>query len=210
MWISVASSICDDGTERWTDCLQPRTVEWREAKCVNNLFSSLQITRQRLAKAIVPSPDYIPLIKDRERIFKFLQRLIQNSPQDLATAFVRFYGMLVPVRTSFYTAVRFYTAATVMVVDSIEVSFVNTSGLARRPVAQTCVAGIDLSTTYESYAALRWWKCYVMRMHINSMYPNIAWTFSSLNSDSLNDALLEKYVSVTLNFFVPWMISYME
>ena len=63
--------------------------------------------------------------------------------------------MLVPVRTSFYTAVRFYTAATVMVVDSIEVSFVNTSGLARRPVAQTCVAGIDLSTTYESYAALR-------------------------------------------------------
>lgn len=31
------------------------------------------------------------------------------------------------------------------------------------------------------------------------MHPNIAWTFSSLNSDSLNDALLEKYVSVTLN-----------
>ena len=40
-----------------------------------------------------------------------------------------------------------------MVVDTIEVSFVNVSGLARRPVAHTCVAAIDLYTMYESYAA---------------------------------------------------------
>ena len=111
---------------------------WSEVKssALTSLYSSLQITKQRLAKAIVPSQDYLPLTKDRERVFKFLQCFLCNSSPELATSFV-----------------RFCTGATVMVVDTIEKSFVNVSGLACRPVAHTCVPAIDLSTMYESYAA---------------------------------------------------------
>lgn len=50
---------------------------------------------------------------------------------------------------------RFCTGATMICVNRIEVTFTNLDGIARRPVAHTCGAVLELPTTYQSFPQFR-------------------------------------------------------
>ena len=68
----------------------------------------------------------------------YLQRYIQGLDDEKLTKFL-----------------RFCTSATILCVESIEVTFTDLDGTARRPVAHTCRSVLELPTTYQSFPQFR-------------------------------------------------------
>ena len=50
---------------------------------------------------------------------------------------------------------RFCTGSDLLLQDHIDVSFVNVTGIARRPVAHTCSCLLEIPKTYESFPGFR-------------------------------------------------------
>ena len=53
------------------------------------------------------------------------------------------------------TFLRFTTAADVIVTDALTISFTNSEGLQRRPIAHTCGCTLEVPSTYASFCELR-------------------------------------------------------
>ncbi|KAJ7380549.1 hypothetical protein OS493_009016 [Desmophyllum pertusum] len=121
------SGMFDCKPEPWSTVRQDELV---------NLYDILNVEPDKVSEMVVPSEFDQSLNQAKDRVFNFLIRFLKSCTKEMAIAFL-----------------RYCTGSNVMVVPRIEVSFVDVSGLARRPVAHTCTARLDLSTSYESYAS---------------------------------------------------------
>lgn len=108
--------------------------EYWNRKSVESLFelyTSLITTPSKVLEMI-----HEPLLENcnEECVFGYLRQFVGNMTLELVHKFL-----------------RFVTGASVAVCPSILVEFNSLAGLARRPIAHTCAAVIELSVCYETY-----------------------------------------------------------
>ena len=118
------------------DCFQPilKQADIAEDRLIQ-LYSDL-IPTPKVVNRMFKFPD--PMCAEEQTVANHLRRLIRELKSETLRKFV-----------------RFRTGSDLMVSKEINVSFVNVSGLARRPIAHTCSCLLELSKTYESFPQFR-------------------------------------------------------
>ena len=94
------------------------------------LYKALNATSERVLD-LINEPG---AMNSAERIFSYLITFVSNSRQDDLRLFL-----------------RFVTGSSVLLGESIRVSFNNTESLARSPTAKTCSCAIELLLSYSTY-----------------------------------------------------------
>ena len=89
-----------------------------------------------------------------KKVLSMIKAKPENNSQRAALSYLQRYirGLDDEKLTKF---LRFCTSATMLCVESIEVTFTDLDGAARRPVAHTCGSVLELPTTYQSFPQLR-------------------------------------------------------
>ena len=95
------------------------------------LYKALNATSERVLDLI---EEPTAMNSAEKRIFSYLITFVSNSRQDDLRLFL-----------------RFVTGSSVLLSESIRVSFNNTEGLARSPTAKTCSCAIELPLSYSTY-----------------------------------------------------------
>ena len=95
------------------------------------LYKALNATSERVLD-LIEEPS--AMNSAEKRIFSYLITFVSNSRQDDLRLFL-----------------RFVTGSSVLLGESIRVSFNNTEGLARSPTAKTCSCAIELPLSYSTY-----------------------------------------------------------
>ena len=96
-----------------------------------DLYKALSATPERVL-SLIEEPDNMNSAE--ERIFLYLTTFVSNIRQDDLRLFL-----------------RFVTGSSVLLGESIQVSFNNAEGLARSPTAKTCSCSIEIPLTYATY-----------------------------------------------------------
>ena len=91
-----------------------------------------------------------PANNSQRAALSYLQRYIRGLDDEKLTKFL-----------------RFCTSATMLCVESIEVTYTDLDGAARRPVAHTCGSVLELPTTYQSFPQFR--------QEMNSIFTSEYW-----------------------------------
>ena len=99
-------------------------------ECFEELYDNATPTVKRVLDLLRANPT-----SNSERyVLSFLKRYIRGLDDEKLTLFL-----------------RYCTGATMVCVDSINVSFTDLDGAARRPVAHTCGSALELPSTYQSF-----------------------------------------------------------
>ena len=114
-----------------------------------------------LAHFKIYSPDvsllyqfYSSIIPTNLKVIALLKASPATAAETEAMAHLkRFIGGLDEAKVT--TFLRFTTAADVIVTDALTISFTNSEGLQRRPIAHTCGCTLEVPSTYASFCELR-------------------------------------------------------
>jgi hypothetical protein len=117
--------------------------------CFQPILKQIDISEENLIQLYA---DLIPKPKIVNRILKFPESMCAEE-QAVANHLRRFIRELNDGMLGKF--IRFCTGSDLIVCKEIKVSFVNTSGLARRPIAHTCSCLLELSKSYESFPQFR-------------------------------------------------------
>ena len=135
-------------------CLEPFEEEDRDeddeqlmipsfSQCTSDLSETLVKSLHQLYSSIIPSK-VIGLLKAspataaETETLAHLKRLIKGLDEAKLTKFL-----------------RFKTASDVLVTDRLTITFTNSEGLQRRPIAHTCGYTLEVPTKYASFCELR-------------------------------------------------------
>ncbi len=119
-------------TERWSAILRPLHANLADKiKCV---YEELEPTTKKIVNMLKCEP-----ANDDERlVFGYLKKFIKGLENNQLKRFL-----------------TFTTGCDFMVCDYISVNFIKVDGLARRPIAHTCGACLELPVSYQSFPELR-------------------------------------------------------
>lgn len=95
------------------------------------LYKALTVTAESLLEAVREPED---MNKAQARVYRFFMTFISDSKAD-----------------TLRWLLRFITGSAVLLGKPISVSFNSLAGIARRPIAHTCICGLEISTSYCSY-----------------------------------------------------------
>ena len=119
-------------TERWSGILRP--VRENLLKDLENLSEKLEPTTKKVVKMLKCKP-----ANDAERlVLSYLKRFVKGLENNQLKRFL-----------------IFTTASDLMVCDHLNISFIKTDGLSRRPIAHTCGPCLELPISYQSFPELR-------------------------------------------------------
>ena len=103
-------------------------------ECLEELYDNATPTVKRVLDLLRADPT----TNSERSVLSFLKRYIRGLDDEKLTMFL-----------------RYCTGATMVCVDSINVSFTDLDGEARRPVAHTCGSVLELPSTYQSFPQFR-------------------------------------------------------
>ncbi|CAC5425229.1 unnamed protein product [Mytilus coruscus] len=119
------------------------------SKCWHGLMGGIKLTEEQLVNLyaeLKPTPKAVckrlcfpcEMKPDETVVSHHLKRFIRELNEDKLGRFV-----------------RFCTGSDLLISKKISVEFVNVSGLARRPVSQTCNSILELPKTYDNFPEFR-------------------------------------------------------
>ena len=110
--------------------------EYRKFWEQNSVFSLYEIvnTLQESADKVIAVLECVPMNKDEQRTFNYLEMFIGNMSRDVPTSFL-----------------WFVTVSSVCSTNKIEVTSNTLRGLGQRPISSTCDCSLELLSTYGSY-----------------------------------------------------------
>lgn len=109
-------------------------VGFTSMESLKQLYANTKPTVKRVLNLILAEPTS----NSQRDALSFLKRYIRGLDDEKLVKFL-----------------RYCTDATMVCVDSIQVTFTNLDGMARRPVAHTCGSVLELPTTYQSFPQFR-------------------------------------------------------
>lgn len=121
-----------------SDCWQPilahLKIYFPDVKSLHQLYSSITPSNVKVIGLLEASP----ATAAETETLAHLKRLIRGLDEAKLTKFL-----------------RFTTASDVLVTDRLTITFTNSEGLQRRPIAHTCGYTLEVPTTYASFCELR-------------------------------------------------------
>lgn len=119
----------------WSAMLKSLTVfdPFKSIEGLRSMFEEKSVSPKKVLKLLSAQPG-----NDAEReSFDHLKRFVKSLTDGALSAFL-----------------QFTTGSDIVICDSLEVTFVNVDGLARRPIAHTCTPSLELPSTYQSFNEL--------------------------------------------------------
>ena len=119
----------------WSTMLKSLTMfnPFKAIEGLRGMFEEKTASPKKVLKLLSPQPE-----NDAKReSFDHLKRFIKSLNDGALSTFL-----------------QFTTGSDIIIVDSLEVTFVNVDGLSHRPIAHTCTPSLELPSTYQSFDEL--------------------------------------------------------
>ena len=109
-------------------------IKFPTMESISCMYAALKPTAKKVCEMLQSNPQ----TKGESQSYRFLMQFVRAQDEN-----------------GLKKLLRFLTGASTASVPSIQVQFVNLSGLSRRPIAHTCGPTLELPCTYASYRELR-------------------------------------------------------